>query len=312
MSPGIVIVTYECRDFAMRCLESIRRHMPAALPNVVIVDNASTDGTAGAVRKGFPGVKVIEKHRNVGFAAAANAGIRALPDCDVIVLLNPDSVLLDAGLNAAAEYLHEHVELGVLGVRIENEDGTLQPSCRAFPSYQTAIFNRHSLATKFAPRNPWSERYLMTDWGHDTVRPVDWVSGACMLIHRRAVQRAGLLDARYFFSIEDVDYCRRVHDAGLQVAYFPMARVRHLVGGSSRHLAYRAMAEHHRGMWQYYRTHMRGGRLLDIVTAGGILARLALHITSYTIRRLIRRGPAAQVSRSVSPYSPAAGDAPEG
>jgi GT2 family glycosyltransferase len=116
---------------------------------------------------------------------------------------------------------------------------------------------------------------------------------------------------RYFFSIEDVDYCRRVHDAGLQVAYFPMASAP-LRGRSSRHLAYRAMAEHHRGMWQYYRTHMRGGRLLDIVTAGGILARLALHMTSYTIRRLIGRGPTAQVSRSVSPYSPAAGDAPEG
>jgi GT2 family glycosyltransferase len=143
------------------------------------------------------------------------------------------------------------------------------------------------MATKFLPGNRWSERYLMSDWDHTTVRPVDWVSGACMVIHRRAIERVGLLDAHYFFSIEDVDYCKRVRDAGLEVMYFPMARVQHRVGGSSRNNAYRAMTEHHRGMWHYYRTHMPGSLGLDVLTAAGIFGRLALHAASLTARRAL-------------------------
>ena len=309
MSPGIVIVTYECRELALRCLESVYRELPGSSDRIVVVDNASTDGTVEAIEGRFPQVRVIAKRRNVGFAAGANAGMRALPHCDVVALLNPDSIVLDGGLEDAARYLDEHPGVGVLGGRIENEDGTLQPSCRAFPGFRTALFNRHSLATKFLPHNRWSEQYLMTGWDHTTVRPVDWVSGACMLIHRRAIDRVGLLDARYFFSIEDVDYCRRVRDAGLEVVYYPRASVRHLVGGSSRHLAYRAMAAHHRGMWIYYRKHMKGGPFRDVVTAGAISARLGLHAASHSLRQRLRRD-----SKSVSPlrsrYAPP-GDGPE-
>lgn len=289
MSLGFVIVTYRCRDLALACLESIAEQVSCALGSTVVVDNASHDGTVEVIRARFPGVKVIEKQRNVGFAAGVNAGIRALPGCDVVCLLNPDTVLLDGRLTEAAEYLEANEEAGVLGARIENLDGSLQPSCRAFPSHMTALFNRHSLTTKFLPGNRWSQRYLMTDWAHNEVRDVDWVSGACMLIHRRAIARVGLLDPEYFFSIEDVDYCRRVHDAGLAVRYFPMARVQHRVGGSTRHAAYRAMAAHHRGMWHYYRQHMRGNLLLDAATAAGIGARLGVHAVSYTLREGWRR-----------------------
>lgn len=284
MRLGIVIVTFECRDFALACLRSIRLRAPGALANTVVVDNASHDGTVSAVREEFPAVHVIEKGRNAGFAAAANTGLRALPGCDVLCLLNPDAELLDSEMLEAARYLDEHESLGVAGTRVENADGSVQASCRAFPGHRTALFNRHSLATKFLPGNRWSQDYLMTNWPHDEIRDVDWVSGASMLIHRRAIEKLGYLDPHFFFSIEDVDYCRRAHDAGLGVIYYPMARVRHLVGKSSKHNALAAMAAHHRGMWRYYRKHMRGTGVMDVLTAAGIGARLSLHAASYAVR----------------------------
>ncbi|MEP6871987.1 MAG: glycosyltransferase, partial [Anaerolineaceae bacterium] len=206
---------------------------------------------------------------------------------------NPDTLLLNGGLASAARFLGDCADVGVLGVRIENPDGGIQASCRAFPSHRTALFNRHSLTTKLIPGNRWSKHYLMSDWSHDEPRDVDWVSGACMLIHRRAIDAVGLLDSEYFFSIEDVDYARRVHTAGLRVVYYPMASVQHRVGGSSRHAVYRAMTAHHLGMWHYYRRHMATTRVLDAATAAGIAGRLAIHITSYTLRtarnRALRR-----------------------
>jgi GT2 family glycosyltransferase len=283
-----VIVTFECREFALACLRSIEEQLPWVLATTVVVDNASRDGTAAAVAAAFTRVRVVEKRHNAGFAAAANTGMRALGDCDVLCLLNPDAELLDSGLMDAAMYLDGHPEIAVAGVRIENADGSLQTSCRAFPGHRTALFNRHSLTTRFAPNNRWSQEYLMTDWPHDQIREVDWVSGACMLIHRRALDQLGYLDPHYFFSIEDVDFCRRAHDAGMGVIYYPMARVRHLVGKSSRHNAYRAMAAHHAGMWRYYRKHMDGNVLLDAVTAAGIVARLGLHAGSYAMRSAVK------------------------
>lgn len=289
MTLGIVIVTYECRDFALACLASIEQHLGDSLAHTVIVDNASTDATVAAVAERFPAVRAIRKERNVGFAAAANAGLRALPQCDVICVLNPDTIVLDDGFLAAASYLDDHPGVGVAGARIENPDGTLQASCRAFPGHRTAFFNRHSLTTKFLPRNRWSSSYLMTAWPHDEVRSVDWLSGACMFIHRRAIDAVGLFDPTYFFSIEDVDYCHRVHDAGLDVVYVPQARVQHLIGGSSRKAVYTAMAAHHRGMWHYYRTHLRKNVGVDTLTAVGISGRFAIHAASYAARSALGR-----------------------
>ena len=284
MTLGIVVVSYRCRDLLLQCIESIEQQLPQVLASTVVVDNASTDGSAGAVRERWPVVQVIENSRNLGFAAAANVGIRALTHHSSICLLNPDATLSDGGLIDAANYLEEHPDVGILGGRIVNADGSLQASARAFPGHRNAFFNRHSLTTRFFPNNRISADYLMTDWSHDAIRGVDWVSGAFMIIHRRAIEAAGLFDAGFFFSIEDVDLCRRVHDAGLGVAYFPGATVRHRIGGSSRKAVYRAMAAHHRGMWRYYRKHLRGNIALDAVTAVGILGRLGLHAGSYAAR----------------------------
>ncbi|MEX2080911.1 MAG: glycosyltransferase family 2 protein [Dehalococcoidia bacterium] len=289
MNPGLVIVTYRCRDDALRCLESVKLHLPELLASTVVIDNASGDTTAVAVREAFPAVTMVENERNVGFAAAANQGIAALPDKQVVALLNPDTVILDAHLANAAAFMEQVTNVGVVGVRIENRDGTLQPSCRQFPSHLTAVFNRHSLLTKLIPGNRWSSRYLMTDWSHAEVRDVDWVAFSCALIHRRSLDSVGVLDEGYFFSIEDVDYCRRVQDAGLRVVYFPTARVQHRVGGSSRSNVYRAIRAHHSGMWRYYRKFNERNLVIDTMTAGGIGARLAVHALSYTVRSTFNR-----------------------
>ena len=289
MIPGIVIVTFRCRDLALGCLASVAREVPAAIEHTVVVDNDSRDGTVEAVRDAYPAVRVIANHANVGFATAVNQGLRSLEGRPVICLLNPDSLLLDGNLPEAADYMEANPGIGVMGGRIVNEDGSLQPSARAFPSHLNAFFNRHSLMTRFFPQNRWSSRYLMTDWPHDEVRQVDWVSGAFMFIHRRTMAAVGLLDEGYFFSIEDVDYCRRAHDAGLSVVYYPMAAVKHRVGGSSRHAVYRAMAAHHRGMWRYYRQHLRRNIAVDVLTAAGISARLGIHAISYALRTLKNR-----------------------
>jgi len=281
---GIVIVTYKCRELVLECLASVERYLPVALESTVVIDNASGDGTLEALGRRFPAVRGVAKAKNVGFASAANAGIRLLPNCDAICLLNPDTVLLDGGLVMAAQFLNNHADVGLLGARIEDPDGGIQASCRAFPSHLTAVFNRHSLTTKFIPGNRWSRQYLMSDWSHDEPCDVDWVSGACMIIPRRTIEAVGLLDPEYFFSIEDVDYGRRVHNAGLRVMYYPMASVQHRVGGSSRHAVYRAMTAHHLGMWRYYRLHMATSRLLDVLTAAGIAGRLSIHAASYTLR----------------------------
>jgi GT2 family glycosyltransferase len=280
---GIVIVSFRCRDLTLACLASVRDHAPELLPTTVVVDNASGDGTLETVHAAFPEVRTVRRERNVGFAGGANAGLRAL-DTDVMCLLNPDAILVDSSISKAADYLAAHAEVGLLGGKILNGDGTVQASARAFPGHRNALFNRHSLTTKFLPGNRYSRDYLMTDWNHDAVRRVDWVSGAFMFIHRRAIERIGLLDANYFFSIEDVDYCRRLYDAGLEVHYFPDTAVEHRIGGSSRRAVYRAMAAHHRGMWRYYQKYLRGDRLLDILTATGIAARFGLHASSYALR----------------------------
>lgn len=290
---GVVVVTYECRDLALVCLDSLAKHEPELLPETVVVDNASRDGTAEAVEARWPMVRIVRRASNGGFAAGVNDGLAALADRDVICLLNPDAIVKDSGILAAAEFLESRADVGVLGGRILNRDGTVQASARRFPGFRTAFFNRHSLTTRFLPGNRFSREYLMTEWAHDDAREVDWVSGAFMFVHRRAMGAAGVLDSGYFFGIEDVDYCRRVRDAGLSVMYFPGASAQHRIGGSSRKAVYHAMAGHHRGMWRYYRKHLRGNLAVDAATFAGISARFALHAASFALRtaknRALRR-----------------------
>ncbi len=275
---SVVILNYNAAEHVRRCLASLPAGCEGLTYETIVVDNASPRPGIEGVVAACPGARLIKRSRNDGFSIGINTGLREAR-AGAILILNPDSTLAPGAATAMLRHLRVHPEIGVLGPRILNEDGSLQLSCRRFPDFSVALFNRNSLLTRILPGNRFSTGYLMSDWDHAEVKEVDWVSGAAMLLNAEALAQVGLFDERYFFEIEDVDLCRRMHAAGYRVVYFPHAAVTHRIGASSRTAPNRVILARHAGMWRYYRTYMRGGPLLDALTGAVILVRCTLFLT---------------------------------
>ncbi len=279
---SVIIVTFNGCDHVRRCLASVYEHTRDWPFDVVVVDNASSDGTPDMVQREFPQVRLVRRSRNSGFAAGVNEGI-ALSSSNAVLILNPDAELIGDVLPPMLSYLEQHPDVGLLAPKLLDSAGTVQLSCRAFPGYGTALFNRYSLLTRLFPRNHASSNYLMTQFDHSAIADVDWVSGAAWLLPRSTIDRVGTLDEGYFWSIEDVDYCQRIHRAGLRVVYFPDVSVVHRIGGSSSSAPSRAIIARHRGMWRYYTMYLRPENIvarigLNVAVAGGISVRCAAQL----------------------------------
>ena len=283
---SVVILNYNTAAHVRRCLASLPAGCAGLSIETIVVDNASPRPGIEAAVAGFDGVRLIRRRRNGGFAAGINTGLRAAR-ANAILILNPDTTLAPGAATAMLGYLRLHPEVGALGPRLLNEDGSLQLSCRRFPTLSTALFNRNSALTRLWPRNRFSTSYLMSDWDHDAVADVDWLSGAAMLLNRAALERVGLFDARYFFAIEDVDLCRRMHAAGYRVVYFPAAEVTHRIGASSRTAPNRVILARHAGMWRYYRTYLRGRPVVDGLVGAAIVGRCAVFLLQSTLSRML-------------------------
>jgi GT2 family glycosyltransferase len=294
---SIVIVSFNAADHLRRCLESLYAYMnpppegegrvreDAAL-EVIVVDNASADGSADMVAREYPQVRLLRNATNTGFAPAANRGAREAKG-DVILFLNPDCVLHEDAFAAPAGYLRANPDVGALGIKVLDPDGGLQLSVRRFPGLEAALFNRYSLLTRLFPNNRRSRRYLMTDWAHNAIADVDWLSGACLMTTRAAIDRVGYFDEGYFWGFEDVDFCQRLHRAGLRVVYYPHTSVVHVIGASARSVPTKAIVARHRGMWRYYKRWLASNPALDAVVYAGIWARCGLQAgMSWLKRRL--------------------------
>ena len=284
---SVVIVTYNSRRHLRACLESLRQYTQAVSLEVVIVDNASADGSADEVERAYPWARLVRRRTNGGLSAAVNDGVAASTGTYVMAL-NPDTHIDEDALSVLAAYLREHPDCGIVAPKLLNDDGTLQMSCRAFPGYSTAFFSRYSLLTRLFPKNRYSRGYLMQDFAHSETRDVDWVSGAALMFPRAVFDQIGGWDAGFFMFSEDVDFCRRVHDAGFRVVYHPAARVYHAIGVSKQAPA-RIIIARHRSMWRYYRKHLRGNVVRDAITGAGIAARCAWMLAAHGIGTLRRR-----------------------
>lgn len=285
MAPSAVVVNYNARDHLLACVRSLRDD---GAEEIVVVDNASTDGSVAALRAADPDVVVVEAGVNLGFGAAANRGV-AVSTGDPVAVMNPDVVVVPGTLGALAGRLAASARLGAVGPRIENPDGSWYPSARSFPSLADAL--GHAFLHFVAPGNRFSRRYKLLDWDHDSGRLVDWVSGTFVMVRREAFESVGGFDERYFMYVEDVDLCWRLRRAGWDVAYEPAGRVIHAIGASSELAPYRMIVAHHRSLLRFAATTASGPRrLLLPAVAVGLAVRAGLACAQRALRR---RPPAA-------------------
>jgi GT2 family glycosyltransferase len=220
----------------------------------------------------------------VGFARAANQGI-AVARGRHVLCLNPDTVVHDGAIAAMVAYLDAHPGVGAVGARLLESDGTLQYSCRRFPGYLTILFGRYALLTRLFPGNAGSRDYLYLDWDHRTVREVDWVSGACLMVRREVLDAVGAFDEGYFLFVEDMDWCRRIRQAGWAVVYLPDAVVTHHIGVSRGPVPAWVVRARHRGMLRYVRKHFGAPWPVRAGIGAALTARAAALIAANAARR---------------------------
>jgi GT2 family glycosyltransferase len=272
---SVVLVNYQTDSLLQTCLESLEKDPPR---EIFVVDNSGTLREGGFPSR-FPNVEFIENARNLGFAPGCNQGLLKARG-RYLLLLNPDTIVPEGALRRLAAHLDAHPGVGAVGPQLLNPDGTLQYSCRRFPGYLTIFFGRYSLLTRLLPQNPVSRRYLYLDWDHASVAEVDWLSGACLMVRRDVFEWVGPLDEEYFLFVEDMDWCRRIRDAGFSVVYLPEARVTHRVGASHARLPPETVLARHRAMFRYVRKHFRSPRAVEALLGMGLMLRAGIEVFS--------------------------------
>ncbi|HSW31555.1 MAG TPA: asparagine synthase (glutamine-hydrolyzing) [Longimicrobiales bacterium] len=228
---SIIIVNWNTRDITRDCLASVRKWMRAVPHEVILVDNASSDGSADMVRAEFPEVRLIANAENVGFGRANNQGMRVARG-DLFFLLNSDTLLVDDSVGRLADLVASEPDVGIAGCRLLNEDRTTQSSCGRSPSVGVSILEE-LLLYKLLPRRMQGELLLGGYWPHDRARDVDAVWGAAMMVRREVFEETGGFDERIFMYGEDLDWCMRARDRGWRIRFHPEGEIVHLDHRSS-------------------------------------------------------------------------------
>ena len=266
---SVIIVNWNVRELLRSCLLSLRRSPgftwldpsgfspdPKGLPascsgEIIVVDNASGDGSIAMLRQDFPSVRVIPNSENRGFSAANNQGLAASTG-RYVFFLNPDTEVVGDAVVRMLNYLDLHPEAGVVGPRLHYGDGALQSSRRRFPTFATGIFESTPIAWH-RPDNRWARRYHMDDVPTDQEQPVDWLVGAALLARREVLDQVGGFDEGYFMYSEELDWCRRVRRAGWQIVYLPDALIVHYEGKSSDQAVAARHINFHTSRVRYFR-----------------------------------------------------------
>jgi GT2 family glycosyltransferase len=256
-----ILVNYNGGSELRLALQSIEAALGSQAWEAVVVDNASSDGSGAIAEEFAPNSRLIRNDRNVGFASGVNRGLRASTG-PLVLIMNPDCRLEPGAAAALEAELTRNDGCAIVGPRILDPDGSVQGSARGDPDMWTGLFGRSTWLRRVWPSLPMARRHVVTEAAIDSGQPsvvVDWVSGACMLARREALEAVNGFDERYFLYWEDADLCRRLRGRGWHVRYVPGARAVHRVGHSSRTARASAIRAFHRSAYLYYATHVAPG-----------------------------------------------------
>lgn len=284
----VVIVSYRSRELLRECLGSLRANPPSCPMSIVVVDNASGDGTAAMLATDYPEVDLIASVENLGFARATNLGARR-GSSPYLLALNPDTAVTAGALDTVISTLESHPDVAVVGPRLELPDGMLDHAAkRAFPTPLSALGHFTGLG-----RRRDADGALAAYRAPDVESGrVDAVNGAFMLMRRSAFEAAGGFDEGYWMYMEDLDLCYRFAEAGWVTWYEPSVTVRHLKAGTSgKYRSVRLNYAFHYGMLRFYRAHYAASRnpLLNATVYAGIAVKLAAAVAASFVGRRVRK-----------------------
>jgi GT2 family glycosyltransferase len=252
-----ILVNYDAGVELRRALQSIAGELAGTAWDAVVVDNASSDGSGPLAEEFAPRARLVRNADNLGFARAMNQGLAATTGA-LVLIMNPDCRLTAGAFDAMRTELERWPACAIVGPRILHPDGSFQGSARGDPDMLTGLFGRSTFLRRLLPGLAVSRRNVIGEIGQSDRESmtVDWLSGACMLGRREALESVGGFDERYFLYWEDADLCRRLRARGYHIRYVPGATAVHSVGHSSRNLRARAIQAFHDSAYLYYETHV--------------------------------------------------------
>ncbi len=255
MELSIIIVNWNVRDLLEKALQAIAKYPPKVEYEVFVVDNASQDKSAELVRAKFPQVKLIASEKNLGFAGGNNLGLQKATG-EYLLLLNPDTEVKEGALQAYIDFFKHHPHAGAVGVRLLNSDGSLQRSCKSFPSWRTLFWSAFFLDTLF-PRSKLFGEYEMGYFEHDHERLVDQPMGAALGVRKAVVGKIGLMDEQFYMYFDEVDWCKRIKKAGYEIWFSPLASITHHWGKSTSQAQLNMNWQWYKSLYRYFRKHSK-------------------------------------------------------
>lgn len=287
---SVIIVSYNVRNYLQQTLNSLQRALRPFPYEIIVVDNASDDGSAAYVRARFPEVRLIANSVNVGFARGNNQALQQASG-DYLVLINPDTIAQEDTFVRLVEFMQANPDAGMVGCKILNPDGSLQLACRrSFPTPWVAFTRLTGLSYLF-PKTRLFGRYNLTYLPEDQIHTVDAISGSFMMLRRDVFEQVGLLDERFFLYGEDLDWCWRVIQAGWKIYYVPTTQIVHFKGESSRQAPLDRMLDFNRAMALFVKKHFRQ-RYFFLTYSMLHMAIFARTLLGYFQRTLLRLMPA--------------------
>ena len=251
MDVSVIIVSYNSASVLRPCLEALSRQEYSGETEVIVVDNASSDGAPDMVRENFPWVQLIAGSENVGYSKGVNVGIRRATG-RFFFILNPDTVVRKDSIRKLVDFMEETPDAGIVGPKLVFHDGNVQLSCRRFYTFKVLLLRRTPLGKLFKDSKAVRD-HLMLDYDHQRTAEVDWILGAAMFVRREAVESVGLMDERFFLYFEDVDWCYRMAQNGLKVYYYPDSVVVHgYARESAQSVMNRSFIAHLVSLFRYY------------------------------------------------------------